>query len=136
MVMTNLQDKIDRFVAAEKAYTDWQPAEGGYFSPAYQDSMRDWEKIKAERLLGLDTGYGPEVGMLCTYHIGSDRYASRIIRVSPSGHQVWITDADQPIDNVLGKLFTRRADGSYRGKGGRHAYITFFHCSDYRDPSY
>ena len=91
----------------------------------------------------------PVVGEPATYHIGSDRYAARVVWVSPSGHQCRVAiGGGEPGD---GTLCTRRqcrvqmpvwaastsAPGiRYVMAGGNYGTVTFGHAEDYRDPSF
>lgn len=118
----HLQAKIERYEAIQKRYNEW--------TPGCDDSF---EAIELERHLALHTGYGPVVGMPCTYSIGSDSYAAVVVKVSASGHQIWVkTDHDGP----EGELFTCRADGGYRSKGHGSGYITFFISETQLDPCF
>ena len=88
--------------------------------------------IDAERLAGLRNGWGPLVGMPCTYSIGSDSYSAVVTWVSPSAHQIRVkTEHDR-----TGELFTRRADGRYRAARSGAGYITFLRAETHLDPSF
>jgi len=82
----------------------------------------------------------PEVGMGCTYGIGSDAYPATIIEVSPSGHQIKLqhdkferTDKNAvsgtqvydyaPNPQAEVRVFTRRKGGEYREKGKNYGYL-------------
>lgn len=77
-------------------------------------------------------GAGPLIGMPCTYQIGSDKYAGRVVEVSKSGHKVTVQLGTRPETNV----FTRRKDGYYFARGSNHGLLIFMVSEDYRDPSF
>lgn len=72
----------------------------------------------------------PEVGIGATYCIGSDRYAYKVVRVTPA--TVTVVRRGGSTEEV----FTRRKDGRYVRKGSRVGYLYIGVAEDYRDPSF
>jgi hypothetical protein len=97
----------------------------------------------------------PEVGVGATIHVGSDRYAGTIVRVSESGKTFWIqydksirTDRNgqsesqsykhEPNPNGEIKRVSRRKDGGWGITISDNYYkpVTVGTRSAYRDPSF
>lgn len=120
---TAIQARIDRYEAAVKVYNLPCP------------SIESFNNANEERLLGLRTGYGPLVGMPCTYEIGADSYAAEVVWVSKSDHQIRVR-TEHDVKDLPGKLFTRRKDGDYRTSGSGCGYISFLVAKTHLDPSF
>jgi hypothetical protein len=98
----------------------------------------------------------PQVDDLATITLWSDRTPARVIKVSPSGHQVTLAALDakvisgstidgsakyaiafRPRAGAPTSVATRRGDGTYRLKGwtsgGR---VRFGYADAYQDPSF
>jgi hypothetical protein len=77
----------------------------------------------------------PTVGMPCTYGIGSDTYAGKVLAVSKSGHRVTVNIGDGDV-----RVFTRRTRHGlvtgYVPAGRPCGYLTLGVARDYRDPSF
>jgi hypothetical protein len=104
-----------------------------------QFRLRDWDVTPI-----------PEVGMPCTYSVGSDSYAGTVIAVSPGLHKVTVQDVkvtrtdsnglseDQSYtyaENPEGPTRTFRLNKHYRYRAGSY----WLHLGErryYRDPSY
>ena len=98
----------------------------------------------------------PQVDDLATITLWSDRTPARVIKVSPSGHQITLAELDarvvsgsmvdgsakyqiafHPRPDAVTQIATRRADGSYRLKGwSSGGRVRFGHADAYRDPSF
>lgn len=82
--------------------------------------------IAERRAYRLGEKVAPFVGMPATFHIGSDRYATKVTAVSPSGHKI---DAE-------GRVFTRRSNGRYILRGGNYGSLTLGVAETRLDPSF
>lgn len=72
-------------------------------------------------------------GMPATIGIGSDRYAGKVTKVTPSGHQITVEYRDG--GSTL--TFTRSPKTGRYGIGVRSGYyLTVGIAEDYRDPSF
>lgn len=75
----------------------------------------------------------PEINMLATVCVGSDRYAAKVIRISKTGKTIWIAYDYKP--SVTAKATYRR--GQWREHGdGYGKVIVLGQAVDYRDPSF
>lgn len=97
---------------------------------SFGDSPAAREAADRELRLGSDTGYGPLVGMPCTYEIGSDDYASVVTYVSKSTAKIRIFLHGEEKD------FFRGRDGAYRSKGARCGRIYFLRSETKLDPGF
>lgn len=89
--------------------------------------------LEAEYSEGIRTGWGPLVGMPCTYHIGSDHYAAVVTKVSKSGHQVHVRP--EGLDEML---FTRRKNPTVRYRAAKtgSGYLSFLKAETRLDPCF
>lgn len=98
----------------------------------------------------------PRVDDLATITLWSDRTPARVIKVSPSGHQVILAELDakvvsgsmvdgsakyaigfRPRADAVTQVATRRGDGTYRLKGwSQGGRVSFGFADAYRDPSF
>ena len=93
----------------------------------------------------------PTVGTHGSYNVGSDTHPCTVVSVSPSGHQVTVEEDDvtrwSPFPESEGlefarreggpsRLFTRRADGSYREVGSHGGYLHLGGWRAHRNPSF
>jgi hypothetical protein len=80
----------------------------------------------------MEANNKPQVDDPCTRNVGSDRYASKILSVSPTGHKVTV----EAYNNDGQEVYTLRRNGIYRPQGSRHGSLTLGEAVDYRDPSF
>lgn len=103
-----------------------------------------------------NTVEAPRVGDLATVSLWSDCYPARVIKVSPSGHQVTLARLDsrvssgsvvdgsaeytiqaEPRADAPTDVATRRPNGVYRLKGWQQGgRVSFGFAREYRDPSF
>lgn len=90
--------------------------------------------IKMDGIYREPAKYALVVGLSCTYGIGGDRTAGRVVEVSKSGRIIKVEFSNY--GNPTQELFTRRADGRYKPAGSKCGYLTFGIAEDYRDPHF
>lgn len=77
--------------------------------------------------------HAPSVGCEATYGIGSDSYAGRIVKVSPSGKKIAFAHEGSEVASFEATL---RSNGRFRPVGSDSGYVAIGYARDYRDPSF
>jgi hypothetical protein len=70
-------------------------------------------------------------GVEATQHIGSDSYAVRVNRMTPSGKTVFVTARGE-----REQKYTWREKGGFRSVGGGSSSLGLGYAEDYLDPSF
>jgi len=126
--MKNDSDLVDLGLAMERAqrYAALR-AELEAAEPDTKEWKTRWQAVQmAER-----TGLGPVANQPCTYCIGTDRYAARVVNVSKGGFRLAAMVYDgQEME------FTRRANGGYIAAGQNFGHLRFFMRETWLDPDF
>lgn len=119
-------------VNARIARLDAIEAEMDKVGDGSEEHLQRLYELSNARMIGVRTGWGPMIGMPCTYHIGTDAYAAVVVCASPSGHRVGIKVGKQ----AGTRFFTLRKSGCYVSLGQDIGRLQFLRAVDRLDPSF